>query len=47
MRAVLEEYQKNGGKYSEVTFADCGHSPHIEKAADFRKEFLEFLESKA
>ncbi|MCE5192664.1 MAG: alpha/beta hydrolase [Candidatus Cryosericum sp.] len=47
MRAVLEEYRKNGGKYSEVTFADCGHSPHIEKAADFRKEFLEFLESKA
>jgi pimeloyl-ACP methyl ester carboxylesterase len=34
-RAVLDEYADNGGRYSEVEFADCGHSPHLEYAEKF------------
>lgn len=30
-RAVLERY----GVYEEVVFPDCGHSPHLEKPAEF------------
>jgi pimeloyl-ACP methyl ester carboxylesterase len=43
MRAVLEAYQKNGGSTQEVVLADCGHSPHIEKAAEFNEIFQAFL----
>jgi pimeloyl-ACP methyl ester carboxylesterase len=32
VRFVLESYKGNGGEYEEVELADCGHSPHIEKA---------------
>jgi pimeloyl-ACP methyl ester carboxylesterase len=35
LRAVLDVYAQNGGSYKEVVWSDCGHSPHIEKAADF------------
>ena len=33
-RAVLERY----GRYDQIVFAGCGHSPHIERAADFATE---------
>lgn len=42
-RAVLDRYQRNGGHYSEQLLPDCGHSPHIEKADDFRAAFHAFL----
>jgi pimeloyl-ACP methyl ester carboxylesterase len=42
-RAVLEEYAAGGGGYREQVFADCGHSPHIEKPDAFRRALTEFL----
>lgn len=45
MRALLEAYRIQGGKYEEIVFAQCGHSPHIEYADDFRKRFLDFVTS--
>ncbi len=36
MRAVLDAYAARGGRYVEHTLAECGHSPHIEKAEEFR-----------
>ncbi|RMD73322.1 MAG: alpha/beta hydrolase, partial [Chloroflexi bacterium] len=38
-RAVLERYAAAGGRFREVVFADCGHTPYIEKADDFNREF--------
>ncbi len=43
MRAVLEQYQTNGGAYQEIIIADCGHSPHVEKPQEFVAAFLPFL----
>jgi pimeloyl-ACP methyl ester carboxylesterase len=43
MRAVLDRYQANGGRYQEVVFADCGHSPHIERPEEFQRYLLAFL----
>jgi len=43
-RAMLEQYQANGGRYQEVVLADCGHSPHIEQAAEFQQHFFGFLQ---
>jgi pimeloyl-ACP methyl ester carboxylesterase len=43
MRAVLDAYWKNGGSYKEVVFSNCGHSPHIEKPAEFQQALVEFL----
>ncbi|TCO50680.1 alpha/beta hydrolase [Actinocrispum wychmicini] len=34
-RAVLDQYASAGGTYEEVAIADCGHSPHLEKPAEF------------
>lgn len=34
-RAVLDRYAAAGGTYEEVVIADAGHSPHIEKPAEF------------
>lgn len=34
-RAVLDRYSAEGGTYEEVVIADCGHSPHLEKPAEF------------
>jgi pimeloyl-ACP methyl ester carboxylesterase len=45
MRAVLDAYQANGGKYREVVFANCGHSPHLENVAEFNEIFFGFLAS--
>ena len=43
MRAMLDQYQANGGHYWEKVIADCGHSPHIEKAAEFQALLLAHL----
>ena len=43
MRAVLDQYQANGGHYWEKVIPDCGHSPHVEKAAEFQAMLLEHL----
>jgi pimeloyl-ACP methyl ester carboxylesterase len=43
MRAVLDQYQANGGHYWEKVIPDCGHSPHVEKPAEFRAMLLEHL----
>lgn len=41
-RAVLDEYALNGGVYREVVL-DCGHSPQVEKPAEFMAAFVEHL----
>jgi pimeloyl-ACP methyl ester carboxylesterase len=42
-RAVFEAYRAKGGAYRELVLPDCGHSPHIEKAEEFRRAFFAFL----
>ena len=44
-RHVLDEYEANGGQYSEVLFRECGHTPFIEKHAEFEDCVSEFLSS--
>ncbi len=44
MRAVLDQYQADGGYYKEVVIEDCGHSPLIEKPEAFLEKFLLFLD---
>jgi pimeloyl-ACP methyl ester carboxylesterase len=34
-RAVLHRYAQAGGTFTEVTYESCGHSPHIERPAEF------------
>lgn len=34
-RAVLEKYQAQGGAFKEVVIADAGHTPYVEKPAEF------------
>ncbi|GGS61484.1 alpha/beta hydrolase [Planobispora rosea] len=34
-RQVLERYAAAGGAYEEIVYTGVGHSPHIERAADF------------
>lgn len=46
IRAVLDEYSKNGGNYTEHVFEDCGHSPHIEHPDKFKNLFLGFISSR-
>jgi pimeloyl-ACP methyl ester carboxylesterase len=43
MRAVLDAYAKNGGEVEEVVLPDCGHSPHLEKPAEFNRLLADFL----
>ena len=43
-RAVLDQYEANGGEYREVVIADAGHSPHVEQPAVFMAALIEFLE---
>lgn len=43
IRAVLEQYQANGGSFREEIIADAGHSPFIEKPAEFNALFHAFL----
>ncbi|MFJ6198577.1 alpha/beta fold hydrolase [Micromonospora sp. NPDC092111] len=39
-RAVLERYAAAGGSYREVALPGCGHSPHLERPAEFVAELL-------
>lgn len=43
MRALLDEYKKNGGSYTEIIFEDCGHSPHIEHEQKFKEALFAFI----
>ncbi len=40
-RDVLEEYRTAGGQVVEVTLEGVGHSPHLERPAEFRRALLE------
>jgi pimeloyl-ACP methyl ester carboxylesterase len=40
IRAVLERYGANGGRWREEVLADCGHSPHIEHPDRFNALLL-------
>jgi pimeloyl-ACP methyl ester carboxylesterase len=42
-RAVLDRYAAAGGTYDEIVIADAGHSPHIEKPAEFSAALREIL----
>lgn len=44
IRAVLEQYAANNGRYREVVIADAGHSPFIEKPEEFNAAFHAFLQ---
>ena len=44
LRAVLDAYRQNGGQYEEFIFADCGHSPHLEKPAAFEEALAAFAQ---
>ena len=43
IRAIFDEYTAGGGIYREEVFADCGHTPHIEKPDGFRDVLTAFL----
>jgi pimeloyl-ACP methyl ester carboxylesterase len=40
-RAVLERYAAAGGEYHELVYPECGHSPHVERAAEFAAVLLD------
>lgn len=42
-RNILEQYKARGGVYQEVVIADTGHSPYIEKPAEFMEAFRKVL----
>jgi pimeloyl-ACP methyl ester carboxylesterase len=42
-RAVLDAYAAAGGTYNEVVIADAGHSPHLEKPAEFGTALRQIL----
>ena len=44
-RAVLDRYAAAGGSYREVAIADTGHSPFVEKPAEFRSALLKTLDA--
>jgi pimeloyl-ACP methyl ester carboxylesterase len=43
MRAVLDAYQADGGHYREASLSGCGHTPHLEKPAEFGEALSAFL----
>lgn len=43
LRAALDRYRSGGGTYTEVVYPDCGHSPLVEKAEEFRADFTGLL----
>ena len=43
MRAVLGRYRAAGGRYTERVLPGCGHSPHLERPAEFTAAVTEFL----
>jgi pimeloyl-ACP methyl ester carboxylesterase len=44
VRAVLDRYAAAGGSYRELAFEECGHSPFIEKPAEFNAAFHAHLQ---
>ncbi|MEO3923728.1 alpha/beta fold hydrolase [Micromonosporaceae bacterium B7E4] len=42
-RAVLDRYAAAGGSYREIVFANCGHSPNIERPVEFAAALLDLL----
>jgi pimeloyl-ACP methyl ester carboxylesterase len=42
-RAVLDRYRAAGGHYTEHVLPGCGHSPHLERPADFTSLVGDFL----
>jgi pimeloyl-ACP methyl ester carboxylesterase len=44
IKAVLDQYQENGGEYDEVVIADAAHSPYIEKPEEFNAAFHQVLQ---
>ncbi|WP_436496285.1 alpha/beta fold hydrolase [Actinokineospora sp. HUAS TT18] len=42
-RAVLDQYAAAGGTYDEVAIEDCGHTPHLEKPAEFAAALADIL----
>ncbi len=44
-RAVLDRYAAEGGAVRELELGHCGHSPHLEKPAEFRAALLELLDA--
>jgi pimeloyl-ACP methyl ester carboxylesterase len=42
-RAVLDLYAAAGGSYTEVVYEGCGHSPHVERPAEFAAELVALL----
>ncbi len=44
-RAVLEAFKVAGGRYEELVYPDCGHSPFIERPADFAAALARHLGS--
>jgi pimeloyl-ACP methyl ester carboxylesterase len=43
MHDVLDRYRAAGGRYEEHVLAGCGHSPHLEKPAEFQALIADFL----
>jgi pimeloyl-ACP methyl ester carboxylesterase len=43
MRAVLDQYRAAGGRYAEHVLPGCGHSPHLERPAEFHELVTAFL----
>ncbi|MET8279479.1 alpha/beta hydrolase [Micromonospora sp. NPDC005174] len=46
-RTVLERYAAAGGSYREVVLPGCGHSPHLERPAEFVTELLALTDAQA
>ncbi|HCM25563.1 MAG TPA: alpha/beta hydrolase [Treponema sp.] len=45
-RSVLEKRKtRSGGLWTEMVIADCGHTPFVEKAEEFRAVFFPFISS--
>ena len=44
LRAVLDRYEAAGGRYTEQVLPGCGHSPHLERPADFLAAVTGFLD---
>lgn len=43
IKQVLDNYAAAGGSVEEIAIEDCGHSPFIEKAAEFNRALQAFL----
>lgn len=43
LRSVLDRYRAAGGRYVEHVLPDCGHSPHLERPAEFASLVADFL----